>query len=258
MFGKIHSRLYTSGLVALGLVLMLAARAAGQEPSARIMSVKTDFDVTRDNAKGILINVQAHVDGMRSQQVRLAAYFFTRDNRPLSGVPGSNYTTPDGQVTSQVLVTPAYDSTDFDRIELFLPYDALNLKTAGKYELSYHVHVMARIGDTWRILTESENVNFWYSRGSPGTTPTNLIGTWEGNEDLGGYGVLTFELQTNGVAVMIDKDGRTPGTWSVQGTEVVLMFYNNTVVYRGTLSGSTIAGTTTNGRVTWNFSVTRK
>jgi hypothetical protein len=81
--------------------------------------------------------------------------------------------------------------------------------------------------------------------------------TWVGSESLGGYGKLEFRFQANGQAVMIDSDGTHNGIFMVQGNTVTLRFYEGTVVYTGTINGSTLSGTATNGQATWNFSVTR-
>jgi hypothetical protein len=93
-----------------------------------------------------------------------------------------------------------------------------------------------------------------------------------GDEDLPGYGRLTFRFlpaqivkMTDNDATersvsfrpveMTDKDGIQWGTWHFNGDQVQLFFYDDTVVYRGTIKGNRVSGTATNGRVTWNWSV---
>ena len=56
---------------------------------------------------------------------------------------------------------------------------------------------------------------------------------------------------------MIDADGETPGTYSIQNNRVTLQFYNDTVTYTGTMNGQAITGTASNGQSTWSFSIKR-
>jgi hypothetical protein len=78
---------------------------------------------------------------------------------------------------------------------------------------------------------------------------------FSGQEDLGGYGKLVFQLSSEGRVIMIDKDGRSEGSWARQGSQVELTFYDGKVVYTGTRQGATLSGTASNGRATWNWSV---
>jgi hypothetical protein len=96
------------------------------------------------------------------------------------------------------------------------------------------------------------------------TTPKiegfNLVGTvWKGNEDLQGYGELTFEFKSGNVAIMIDKKNRSEGTWSQVKDKVELDFKGN--VYRGQITGQTLAGQAeitmgNNKGQAWKFKVT--
>jgi hypothetical protein len=81
--------------------------------------------------------------------------------------------------------------------------------------------------------------------------------TWSGNEDLQGFGALTFQFQTGGDAIMIDAKATAKGKWSQTGNKVTVSFQN--CVYEATLSGNSMSG---NARLinevrTWNFKLTR-
>jgi hypothetical protein len=89
-------------------------------------------------------------------------------------------------------------------------------------------------------------------------SPPPVEAVWLGTEDLGGYGKLAFRLVGGNRVVMEDKDGATEGTWEQKGMAVTLRFYNRSVVYTGTIQQTTMSGTATNGRITWNWSVTRR
>jgi hypothetical protein len=89
----------------------------------------------------------------------------------------------------------------------------------------------------------------------------NLAGsTWTGNENLPGYGKLTFMFSANGAATMIDANGETPGTWTQSGTDVTIRFEG--CVYQGRIKGQTLSGL---GRLTagpnqgqtWSFQLSQ-
>ncbi len=89
-------------------------------------------------------------------------------------------------------------------------------------------------------------------------TVQNIAGsTWTGNENLPGYGKLTFVFRANG-ATMIDAKGETQGTWTQNGADVTIRF--DGCVYQGRINGQTLSGS---GQITagqqqgqtWTFQV---
>lgn len=91
---------------------------------------------------------------------------------------------------------------------------------------------------------------------APGVSAT-LAGTrWTGTETLKGYGILTFEFHPNGQATMIDTEGVSLGQWFQKGSEVTILFYSGKVIYQGTVSGDSIAGSARNvAGTSWHFHV---
>ncbi len=89
---------------------------------------------------------------------------------------------------------------------------------------------------------------------APAAPPTD-VAVLVGEEDLNGYGKLAFRLYKDGRAEMIDKDGTTAGTWTVEQQQLRLTFYNGQVVYSGSAQGETISGTARNGNRTWSWAV---
>ena len=55
---------------------------------------------------------------------------------------------------------------------------------------------------------------------------------------------------------MVDKDGNTPGRWNQEGDNVTLTFGGN-VTYTGTVNGNKMEGSASNGKDSWNWSLTR-
>lgn len=75
----------------------------------------------------------------------------------------------------------------------------------------------------------------------PKEAPRRFTGT----EALPGYGKLTFEMYSNGRAIMVDAKSTTEGIWRQEGTQITLSFANGAVIYTGTLNGATLSGTAT-------------
>jgi hypothetical protein len=90
------------------------------------------------------------------------------------------------------------------------------------------------------------------------TVPTNgpsLARQWTGSENLSGFGRLSFTLNGGGQAVMVDAHQSWEGTWHQSGDTITLRFDNGRVVYTGTLSGTNLSGSATNGRTSWTWNV---
>ena len=86
--------------------------------------------------------------------------------------------------------------------------------------------------------------------------PAELAGTtWSGSEELAGYGKLSFRFQKGNRVVMQDAKDSSEGTWQRKGDKLTLKFDGGRVVYQGTVSGTSLSGTASNGRNSWAWSV---
>ncbi len=87
----------------------------------------------------------------------------------------------------------------------------------------------------------------------------NIVGTtWNGSENLPGFGKLTFQFRAGGAATMIDAKATTEGNWTQNGNDVTINFQG--CVYQGRINGQSISGSgriTTGGQAgqTWSFQV---
>ncbi|MCI0743698.1 MAG: DUF1559 domain-containing protein [Gemmataceae bacterium] len=86
----------------------------------------------------------------------------------------------------------------------------------------------------------------------------NLTGTtWTGSETLTNYDQLQFTFNAGGQATMVDADGASQGRWNQNGASVTITFAGG-IVYRGTITGNSMAGTATNTRDNWRWTVTKQ
>ena len=83
--------------------------------------------------------------------------FYTAGGQQLLARPGA-YSTPDGFVTTQVVLTPRFASTNVKNTKLFIPYDELSLRIPGMHRLIARVEVLHFNGLTWAIRDRSADV----------------------------------------------------------------------------------------------------
>src|SRR5206468_2888991 len=85
--------------------------------------------------------------------------------------------------------------------------------------------------------------------------PVEFVGTtWSGSEELAGYGKLSFRFLKGNRVVMQDAKDSSEGTWQRKGNKLTLKFNDGRVVYQGTVSGTSLSGTASNGRNSWTWS----
>jgi hypothetical protein len=88
---------------------------------------------------------------------------------------------------------------------------------------------------------------------------SDLAGTtWNGRENLAGYGALTFEFETGGNVTMIDAKETVPGTYRRNGQSITLTFFGGQAVYSGRINGKAMSGTARNAARNWTWQVTRE
>jgi hypothetical protein len=111
------------------------------------------FNVTKDDEFGMEIHLKLNITGGKGGSFNANAYFFFRDGRPLRDFD-NKYFTKTGFVSTSQRLTPEYESTEYDDIVLFIPYDQLHLNEES-CQLKCHVeiqadgHILARSRDQY-------------------------------------------------------------------------------------------------------------
>lgn len=126
--------------------------------SASIEKAWTDFNVYEDGAKGMKIHVKFRVDGFKSVDGRVIAYFRYKNGNDLADKNG-RYCTVNNKVSVGGDITPGYDNTIYEDYTLFIPYDELHLGS-GKTDLQYHIEVHFN-GDSF---DESDYYDFQFTK----------------------------------------------------------------------------------------------
>ncbi|MBI4674772.1 MAG: hypothetical protein HY741_24265 [Chloroflexi bacterium] len=153
----------THTLAAPTLILSTDTPAATRLPvTAAIQNISVDYDQTRFEKKGMVIHVKFSITGMKDVECRATAYFSMRTGETLKDQNGE-YTATDGQVSSGATFTPGYEVTQYDNLELFIPYDELELGP-GAYELKFHIELWEKAHPEKPALAVSPDVNFDYTK----------------------------------------------------------------------------------------------
>jgi len=127
--------------------------------SATFDKLWVDYDVTEDGRKGMRIHVKFSVSKLKNVDSYLAVYFEKKDGEKLK-TSNSNYGSKSGQVAIYKSLLPNYDETDYNDLQLFMPYGELNLGT-GRFDLKMDVDVIYKNGD---LVKHLDYHDFWFSQ----------------------------------------------------------------------------------------------
>ncbi len=112
--------------------------------SADFEKMWVDYNVKENGRLGMRIHVKFKTYNMKNMRSYLGIYFEKRNGTMLK-TKNKKFASTDGQVAIYKFITPAYDATVYDDVELFMPYDELNLGR-GKFNLTMSVDVIYEKG----------------------------------------------------------------------------------------------------------------
>ena len=119
------------------------------KPSASLQKMWIDYGVTEDGRYGMMMHVAMTVYNMKDITSGLGLYFKYNDGQPDSYIKqrrkGDKYHTADGILAVGKDITPTYDASVYDDIQLFMPYDEFDLDP-GTYDLTIDVQLNSKDG----------------------------------------------------------------------------------------------------------------
>jgi hypothetical protein len=127
--------------------------------SATFDKIWVDYDVAENDRKGMRIHVKFSVSHLKNVDSYLAIYFEKKDGEKLK-TSNTDYQSKSGQVAIYKSLLPSYDETDYNDLQLFMPYNELNLGT-GKFDLKMDVDVIYKNGD---LIKHLDYHDFWFSQ----------------------------------------------------------------------------------------------
>jgi hypothetical protein len=117
------------------------------DPEAVYEGARIVHNVTVDGVKGMRVHAKFRVLYGKGIPSMMIAYFYydDADNTPLKS-DSPNYRDKKGNVAATVNFTPAYDPALYEDLQLFMPYDALNMESGETYQLKFYLALYDKEG----------------------------------------------------------------------------------------------------------------
>ena len=119
-----------------------------EDPEATYQGARIVHNVTVGGVKGMRVHANFTVKYGYDVSCRLIAYFYydDTDNQPLKSAD-KKYMTKEGNVSAQASFKPAYDPAVYKDLQLFVPYDALNMESGSEYDLKFYLSLYDNEGE---------------------------------------------------------------------------------------------------------------
>jgi hypothetical protein len=132
-----------------------------QAQEARLDKIWVDFDVYRQNQKGMLIHLKFTVIRMKNVDASVRIMFKNKANDEFLPDRNRSYYTNTGYVAVFRTLQIDYDPGYYDDLQIFMPYEELDLSPfPGRYELSMDVDVIYT--DTGELISHLTFYGFEY------------------------------------------------------------------------------------------------
>ncbi len=119
--------------------------------SADFDNIRVDFDVTEKGKYGMRMHTKFTAHNMKGVDSYLAVFFQKKDGTSLLS-NNRDFRSKTGQLAVYKSLKPAYDDTVYEDLQVFMPYNELNL-TRGKYSLKLDVDLIDENGSLIQHLT---------------------------------------------------------------------------------------------------------
>lgn len=127
---------------------LLSAATAATDPEASYHGARIVHNVTVKGQKGMRVHASFTVKYGLNNPCKLIAYFYydDEDNTPLES-GDANYRTKQGKVSAHSNFTPKYDPAYYKDVQIFIPYDALNMESEEEYDLKFYLALYDDYGE---------------------------------------------------------------------------------------------------------------
>jgi hypothetical protein len=117
------------------------------DPEAIYEGARIVHNVMVDGVKGMRVHAKFRVRYGKGVPSMMIAYFYydDTDNTPLKSAD-AEYRDKKGNVSCHVNFTPAYDPAVYEDLQLFMPYEALNMESGETYQLKFFLSLYDQEG----------------------------------------------------------------------------------------------------------------
>src|SRR6266550_4971933 len=121
--------------------------ATFDDPVATYEGARIVHNVTVNGEKGMRVHANFRVQYGLNVPCMMIAYFYydDADNTPLKA-GDANYRDKKGNVSAHQNFTPAYDPAVYNDLQIFVPYEALNMESGDQYDLKFYLALYDRDG----------------------------------------------------------------------------------------------------------------
>jgi hypothetical protein len=119
---------------------------APDDPEAIFQGARVVHNVKVDGVNGMRVHAKFTVKYGLDVPCRMIAYFYYDDGTKLKSAD-RNYSTSDGQVSARTNFTPKYDPAVYNDLQLFVPYEALNMEEGDVYDLKFYLALYDNEGE---------------------------------------------------------------------------------------------------------------
>lgn len=110
-----------------------------------------DYNITENRKLGMRIHAKLNIKNMVGVQTNIALYFEKQNGDKLYS-DNNSYRSKGGQTAVYKSFNPPYQSSDYNDVQLFIPYDEFNL-TKGSHDLKIHADIIYPDGTLVQHLT---------------------------------------------------------------------------------------------------------
>jgi hypothetical protein len=117
------------------------------DPEAIYEGARIVHNVTVDGVKGMRVHATFRVRYGLGVPSMMIAYFYydDEDSTPLKS-GDAEYRDKKGNVAATANFTPAYDPAIYKDLQLFMPYEALNMESGEQYDLKFYLALYDKDG----------------------------------------------------------------------------------------------------------------
>src|SRR2546421_8996871 len=117
------------------------------DPEAVYEGARIVHNVMVDGVKGMRVHAKFQVKYGKGVACMMIAYFYydDADNTPLKA-SDANYQDKKGNVSAHTNFTPGYDPAVYNDLQIFVPYDALNMESGDQYDLKFYLALYDKEG----------------------------------------------------------------------------------------------------------------
>ena len=152
--------------------LLQSGRVDQNLPTAKILKIWKNDNVSVDGKKGLKIHVHFEVNNMKNNTGNVVAYFYHKNGTDGLKDTNNKYHTTSGTVATSSAFTPSYDNSSYKDFTLFIPYSELHVNVSGTYK--FYVAIW---GTNDKVLVSSEMNSFTYTIPQSNTKTTTSSST---------------------------------------------------------------------------------